>query len=121
MAEPFTGSHWGREYEEEVKEGWTDSDSSSEDDNVQVVTPSTGRILRSRPAAETLENVQIEKIKETSEARLRLAEETLRHFREEAYWNVKETFFQAPSPSDVSGWRALSTSAPIFLRAKLYR
>ena len=108
MSEPFTGAHWGKGYDEEVKHGWTDSESSSGDSDVEVVTPSTGRIRSSLADRAGLRRLEDQALQRGDEQRLKAAEETLRAFKEHAYWRQGGGPIESLE-TDLYGWRALTT------------
>lgn len=114
MSEPFDGDHWDSKYDEEVKEGWTDSDSygsssGSEGDEV-VVTPGSKTVagrqaLRANFRQDGQEEVQ----------RVEKAKEVLRILDEQAYWRKPGVELQGV-PEGMYGWRQISTSESGFER-----
>ena len=108
MAEPFTGTHWGKGYDEEVLDGWTDSESeistsNSEDEEV-VVTPfsSRGEFLKKKKEQEVQDR---QKMLKEGEERLERAVKALEGL-EGAYWNSGGN--DLPDlPSGLFGWKDL--------------
>lgn len=108
MAEPFEGEHWGPGHDEEVVDGWTDSeyDGESEGDSLEeqaVLTPSTTRVR-------AVYKKPIEERGVTAEERLMEARQKLESLRRQAYWHPEN---QVPMPTfneGLYGWRDLTTS-----------
>ena len=98
MSDAFDGDHWGPGFDEEVKEGWTDSE--SEDEEEEVLTPSSK--VKIRAAREE------EAAPEFGDDRMRRAQEVLRELARGAYWKGGGEEI-SPVPEDVQGWRQLST------------
>jgi gamma-tubulin complex component 5 len=105
MADPFDGEHWGKGYDEEVKEGWTDSeDSSSDREAERIVTP-----LRERVGA-TQAQLKAQEEEIDGEIRMKDAEEMMRKLGE-GYWRTGGRVVQ---PREVGeGWRAVSTGGSV--------
>lgn len=107
MSEPFTGDHWGPGWDEEVHEGWTDSEdsdasvTSSED---EVVTPLSVQ-PRFKSAGELAREAEARK-REEEQRRLLLSKLALRELEQEAYWKSGGTTVK--TKSDLQGWAALS-------------
>lgn len=107
MSEPFTGEHWGSGWDEEVIDGWTDSEESnggstaSED---EVVTPASTQ-PRLKSAGEIAREMETRK-REDEQHRLLLSKLALRELEGEAYWKSGGTLVE-PRP-DLRGWAALS-------------
>lgn len=107
MSEPFTGEHWGSGWDEEVHEGWTDSEdsdasvTSSED---EVVTPLSVQ-PRFKSAGEIAREAEARK-REEEQQRLLLSKLALRELEQEAYW--KSGGATVEPRSDLQGWAALS-------------
>ena len=105
MAEPFTGTHWEKGYDEEVLDGWTDSSSDDEVSTIgsdeEIVTPAlertVGREVQRREAAA--------RVKE-GEARLAKAKEALKGL-EESYWRSGGTALENMREG-LFGWRELN-------------
>lgn len=108
MAEPFEGEHWGPGHDEEIVDGWTDSedDGESEGDSPEeqeVLTPSTTRVR-------TMSKEPTEERGGASEQRLMEAKRRLDSLRRQAYWHPEN---QVPMPTfneGLYGWRDLTTS-----------
>lgn len=107
MAEPFEGDHWGPGHDEEVSEGWTDSDSGSltpsED---EIVTPA-GKTSRQSAAIAAREAEMARRADE--EQRILFAKLRLRDLAAGSYWHTGGT--SIPSSDGLHGWRSLSSSA----------
>ena len=108
MSDPFAGTHWVKGYDEEVREGWTDSDSdrlsteeSSQDED--VLTPSTTQVMDKHYVIRR----ETERKKEENEERARLAKERLIELREAAYWRQPGRKFERLS-EDIRGWKEIS-------------
>ena len=114
MAEPFTGDHWGKGYDEEVKRGWTDSE--SEDDYMGsdgsdraspgevIITPSSDRAFSAQDLARMEKEMRIRE----GEERLERAVDVLKGL-DEAYWRTGGEVVEG-DVADVYGWRDVSTS-----------
>jgi gamma-tubulin complex component 5 len=107
MAEPFTGTHWGKGYDEEVLEGWTDS--SSEDDEQSstgseedIVTPALERASHRREEQRREADVRLK----AGEARLAAAEEALKGL-EQSFWVTGGVELESMQEG-LSGWRELN-------------
>jgi hypothetical protein len=107
MADPFEGDHWGKGYDSEVREGWTDSDSNSSgddrDEQEKIVTPLRERVGVTHAQA----RVDIE---QEGEMRLREAEERMRELGE-GYWVTGGKVVQGAKVGE--GWRAVSTGLSV--------
>lgn len=107
MSEPFTGDHWGPGWDEEVHEGWTDSEGSdasvttSED---EVVTPLAVQ-PRFKSAGEIAREAEARK-REDEQHRLLLSKLALRELEQKAYWKSGGTTVEPRL--DLQGWAALS-------------
>jgi gamma-tubulin complex component 5 len=100
MADPFEGDHWGKGYDSEVREGWTDSDSnSSGDEREKIVTPLRERV----GVAHAQARVDIE---QEGVMRMREAEERMRRLGE-GYWVTGGKVVERAEVGE--GWRAIST------------
>jgi gamma-tubulin complex component 5 len=103
-AEPFEGDHWGAGYDDEVREGWTDSDNegdeSPQEDNIITPSSKTGRNAGTRLITETSGRGEMERLREAT-TRLRLA-------KEDMYWK-QEVIDVREEPSGRFGWKDLST------------
>lgn len=109
MSEPFTGEHWGPGWDEEVHEGWTDSEdsasvTSSED---EVVTPLPVQ-PRYKSSAELAREAEARK-REEEQQRLLVSKLALRELDQGAYW--KSGGASIETRSDLQGWAALSLCA----------
>ena len=111
-AEPFSGDHWGKGYDEEVRRGWTDSESSSDDgratdssvEDEEIVTPSIERLaLTCREEARR----QVEERVREGERRLESAQVALDTL-ERAYWRTGGEVLP-PMEQDLFGWKELLT------------
>ena len=103
MADPFDGDHWGRGYDEEVREGWTDSESSASDrEGERIITP-----LRERH--ETIPN-QSRIIEDGGEVRLRAAEDKMRRLGN-GYWRNGGRVVESREIGE--GWRMVSTGGSV--------
>ena len=103
MADPFDGDHWGRGYDEEVREGWTDSESSGSDrEGERIITP-----LRERNGAITIQSRVIE---DDGEVRLREAEEKMRRLGD-GYWRNGGRVVESREIGE--GWRTVSTGGSV--------
>ena len=110
MREPFSGTHWTDNPDEEDLEGWSDSD---ENDDVEessaseeeIVTPSSVRLRQMR-----LDRERLEKDRHHEEVlhQISLAKEELRRHRENSYW-VTGGSPVSDLPDGLYGWRDLST------------
>ncbi|KAL1410217.1 hypothetical protein Q8F55_004222 [Vanrija albida] len=107
MAEPFEGDHWGDGYNEEVSEGWKESEGSDSDftpNEDEVVTPS-GKPVYQKSAAQRAREAEAQRRSE-EEQRLMLAKLTLREVTTNAYWRTGGVEFQ--SSKELRGWQSLS-------------
>lgn len=103
MADPFDGAHWGEGYDEEVKEGWTDSESSGSDrEGEKIITPLRARV-------EVIPS-QFREDEEEGELRLRQAEEQMRKLGE-GYWITGGRIVESREIKE--GWRAVSTGGSV--------
>ena len=104
MSDPFEGDHWGKGWDEEVKNGWTDSESEETSEEEEIVTPS------SRTMGDPMASVRslVDQRKADSLERLRAAEATLRGLKQNAYWRTGGRDIHQPEERP-QGWRALST------------
>jgi len=108
MAEPFSGAHWGKGYDEEVLSGWTDSSSGSEDsssDNEEIVTPALERMVNRQDAQRRETDARLTAAK----ARLETAKEALKAL-EGSYWRTGGEQLDAVRDG-LFGWRDLNTGA----------
>lgn len=109
MAEPFTGSHWETRLEEDVPEGRSESDDSSEEtgsSEEDIITPqSKASWKRSVDRGNEAERVA----REEADQRLFDAGETIRAVNRRAYWRNGGDEFR-PTETMISGWREVSTS-----------
>jgi len=105
MADPFEGDHWGKGYDSEVKEGWTDSDSSGDDrdEHEKIVTPLRERVGIAHAQA----RVDTE---QEGESRMREAEERMRRLGE-GYWSTGGKLVEVREVGE--GWRAVSTGLSV--------
>jgi gamma-tubulin complex component 5 len=116
MGDGFAGDHWGRGYDEEVMDGWSDSSasdretSSSEDE--QVWTPNTARISQIRASAADVQAKQ----REAEEERMRAARATLEQMGERAYWRKPGQVLDSVAEG-AYGWKTLSTGEPALDRS----
>jgi len=102
MADPFDGDHWGVGYDEQVKEGWTDSDdSSSEKEAERIITP-----LRERVGVAA----QAQAAEDDGAIRLVEAEEMMRKLGE-GYWRTGGRVVDTREVGQ--GWRAVSTGGSV--------
>lgn len=106
MSEPFTGEHWGPGYDEEVHQGWTDSE---EDDRItesdeEIVTPLP---TTARPATGPSPREVEAQRRAEAEQRLLMAKLSLRELSRNAYWKTGG----APLVVEegVHGWQKLSS------------
>jgi hypothetical protein len=103
MADPFEGEHWGKGYDDEVREGWTDSESSGSDrEGEKLITPIRERVgaIPSQPRVE----------EGGAEMELREAEEMMRKLGD-GYW---KSGGRVVEPREVGeGWRAVSTGGSV--------
>jgi len=99
MAEPFSGDHWGSGFDEEVQEGWTDSESDDEDE--EVLTPSR-KVLRIQRASTRFR--ETEEVEDHGEDRMRAALEVLREFARGAYWRDGGLYVERMQEG-LQGWR----------------
>jgi hypothetical protein len=103
MADPFDGEHWGKGYDDEVREGWTDSESSgSEREGERLITP-----LRERVGVIPSQSRVDE---EDGETKLREAEEKMRKLGE-GYWTTGGRPVETREVGE--GWRAVSTGGSV--------
>jgi len=103
MADPFDGEHWGKGYDEEVREGWTDSESSGSDrEGERLVTP-----LRERVGVIPSQSRVNE---EDGDVRLREAEEKMRNLGD-GYWRTGGRLVETREVGE--GWRAVSTGGSV--------
>lgn len=107
MSEPFEGDHWGPGWDEEVQEGWTDSEDSdpsatSSDDEIR-----TPEALEQRPktAGEIAREAEAQR-RADEQHRLLLSKLALRELEEGAYW--KSGGMALEPRSDLQGWAVLS-------------
>ena len=105
MADPFEGDHWGTGYDSEVKEGWTDSDSSGDDrdEHEKIVTPLRERVGIAHAQA----RVDTE---QEGESGMREAEERMRRLGE-GYWSTGGKLVEVREVGE--GWRAVSTGLSV--------
>jgi len=103
MAEPFSGDHWGSGFDEEVQEGWTDSESDDEDE--EVLTPSR-KVLRIQRASTGFR--EPEEVEDHGEDRMRAALEVLREFARGAYWRDGGLYVERMQEG-LQGWRQITT------------
>lgn len=114
MAEPFAGDHWGAGFDEEVKDGWSDSDGESRSDDSErggrsetsgsaddevLVTPLKSR---SSPLSD------LDRARLDAERRLRVAEDQLREFAKGRYWVEGGEVVQRHK-GELYGWKTVST------------
>lgn len=111
MSDPFEGEHWGKGHDEEVKHGWTDSEtefasdsSSSVLEDEAIVTPLTERIVGGKRDEER--RIREEKLRE-GERRLEVARKALEEL-EMGYWRTGGRPL-APRAKGIFGWKALTT------------
>jgi gamma-tubulin complex component 5 len=110
MSDPFTGPHWGKGYDEEVREGWTESEDESEDSGSsglddEVLTPSGKPDRLSKRAEERLQ----EAIRwEDAQDRSRRAWAALENIKREQYWKTTDECLER-LPVGSYGWRDLTT------------
>jgi hypothetical protein len=103
MADPFDGEHWGQGYDEEAREGWTDSESSGSDrEGERLITP-----LRERVGVMTSQTRVDE---EDGEMKLREAEEKMRRLGD-GYWRNRGRVVESREVGE--GWRAVSTGGSV--------
>lgn len=104
MAAPFEGEHWGPGCDDEVSEGWTESESegSSSLSEDEIVTPE----VSSRPSAASAREAEVSRRAE-EDARILLAKLELRELGAGAYWKTGGD--PLPSAEGAHGWRALSS------------
>jgi hypothetical protein len=103
MADPFDGEHWGKGYDEEVREGWTDSESSGSDrEGERLITP-----LRERvgviPSQSRVDG-------EDGDMKLREAEEMMRRL-ETGYWRTGGRVVESREVGE--GWRSVLTGGSV--------
>ncbi|ORY29549.1 hypothetical protein BCR39DRAFT_532091 [Naematelia encephala] len=110
MSEPFAGTHWEKGFDEEVKRGWTDSESSSGDseEDEELVTPASKGSKVDFTAKRESDEINR---REESDRRLAQARSELENLKLRAYWNVGGAQLH-DSARDVQGWRELSTQLP---------
>lgn len=112
MSDPFTGSHWAEGYDEEVKEGWSDSEESDEltssGEDEEVATPSSKVMGTSVTAPRRRDDEN----REQEERRMLDAKATLARFRKAAYWRTGGEEMHTIK-GDVHGWRQLTTSTSL--------
>jgi gamma-tubulin complex component 5 len=110
MSEPFTGPHWGPGYNEEVLEGWTESEGSetSSASDEEVVTPSTKVVGLSKAA-----RARLEEKRKYEEAETRLAEARLQldKLKDGAYWKQDGASVN-PVKAGLYGWWEMTTGEP---------
>lgn len=109
MAEPFEGDHWGPGYDEEVMEGWTESEDSEGNTTAteeEVVTPALKTPRYRSAAADAAREAELRRRAE-EEQRLLFAKLSLRDLGANAYW--KSGGCDVPIRDDLHGWRALSS------------
>lgn len=102
MSEPFEGEHWGKGYDDEVHEGWTDSEDSEDaesSESEEILTPSSRNVKRVTRVVEQREDEWDERVREAQEV-LRLRE---------AYW-TDGGMVQRSVPEGLYGWRDVTTS-----------
>lgn len=107
MSDPFDGEHWGKGHDEEVREGWTDSESDSEEtlsEDEAIVTPLPDRTMGIARDAER--RIREEKLKE-GEERLERARNTLERL-EMGYWRTGGEVV-LPIKEGIFGWQAVTT------------
>jgi hypothetical protein len=103
MADPFDGEHWGQGYDEEVREGWTDSESSESDrEGERLITP-----LRERVGVIPS---QLRVDEGDGEMKLREAEEKMRNLGN-GYWKTGGRPVETREVGE--GWRAVSTGGSV--------
>jgi hypothetical protein len=103
MADPFDGEHWGQGYDEEVREGWTDSESSGSDrEGDRLITP-----LRERVGVIPIRALIDQ---EDGEVKLREAEEMMRKLGD-GYWRTGGRVVESREVGE--GWRAVSTGGSV--------
>ena len=103
MSDPFVGDHWGPGFDEEVRQGWTDSESDAE--NEEVLTPSS-KVLRESKVS-TREREEEDKAY-YGEERMRTAQAILRELANGAYW--KDGGAEVVRMKEaVDGWREITT------------
>ena len=103
MADPFDGEHWGKGYDEEVRDGWTDSESSGSDrEGERIITP-----LRERNGAIA---IQSRVIQDDGEVWLREAEEKMRRLGD-GYWRTGGRVVESREVGE--GWRTVSTGGSV--------
>ncbi|KAK4689213.1 hypothetical protein P7C73_g907, partial [Tremellales sp. Uapishka_1] len=106
MAEVWEGDDVGpEEDEEEVMEGWTESEESEEDE--QVLTPSSKVSVKQSYALRRREAEH--QLREREEIRMQEAEEILAKIGNDAYWKVGGKTVGRPR-GGLYGWRDLSTA-----------
>ena len=104
MSQPFAGDHWGTGFDEEVQEGWTDSD--TDDDGEDILTPSS-KVTRAR-GPRIIHADQVREDVGDAEARMRAAREVLRGLTEGAYWKDGGVEVERMKEG-LLGWRQVST------------
>ena len=104
MSEPFVGEHWGSGYDEEIKDGWTDSDTDDGDDE-EILTPSAKNFhLRRQIEGQSGHTDEYD----DGQDRMNTAREVLRAGTKGAYWK-NEGLGILPVKEGLQGWRKVST------------
>lgn len=107
MDEPFTGEHWGPGWDDEVHEGWSDSEDSNDSITTsedEVVTP-VHQQPRMKSAGEIARETDARR-REDEQRRLLLSKLALRELEHGAYWKSGGTV--VGTRPDLQGWAALS-------------
>jgi gamma-tubulin complex component 5 len=106
VSEPFIGAHWGKGYDEEVKDGWTDSDveESSSGSDEEVVTPSS-KVRHIRAGQHGGNHSPDLDLEETG----RRGKEVLEGLKRSQYWK-KQAEPVEPMREGLYGWKELTTS-----------
>jgi gamma-tubulin complex component 5 len=103
MADPFDGEHWGQGYDEEVREGWTDSESSGSDrEGERLITPLKERVGVIPSQSQVDEG--------DGEMKLREAEEKMKNLGD-GYWRTGGRVVESREVGE--GWRAVSTGGNV--------
>lgn len=105
MSEPFTGEHWGPGYDEEVHEGWTESEDEEDltQSDEEIITPVASARIKYVPSAREIEAQR----RAEAEQRLLEAKISLEELAKNAYW--KTGGGAIPSSEGLHGWRSLSS------------
>lgn len=111
-SEPFEGDHWGPGYDDEVREGWSDSDSSDLGSTTEeeVLTPMSRKgkvVTATRQAHLGCDDGGMS----ADEVRMMEAQERLRKLDAEAYWRSGGVEVEN-SASIGFGWKEISSGEP---------